>query len=162
MSSSNPDPDEQYVARKFPGIAGKFKKTSEKTDDYNCLAWALGLMRSWIDPYNHSITPGKYWPPGISEDWSITTAREVLRQNGYTEETTIEDVESGWEKVAIFGKGGDDLQHFARQLPNGNWTSKLGIQIDIENQDLECLKGDVYGERRLILKRRINQNAQCA
>jgi hypothetical protein len=162
MSAQNLDPDEQWVLRKFPDLAGKFRKTSDKTDDYNCLAWALGLTRPWICPFDHQLWPKKDWPTGIREEWSITTAREVLGINGYIEETKTQVVEPEWEKVAIFGKGGDDLQHFARQLPNGKWTSKLGMQIDIEHHDLECLKGQEYGELRLILKRRRNHSDQKA
>lgn len=156
MSPQSPDPDEEYVLRKFPGIAGRFRKTSPKTDDYNCLAWALGLMRPWMDPIDHQITPGKYWPPGIPEDWSIAATRQIFEQSGYNEETTVQAFEPEWEKVAIFSNTSGEL-HFARQLPNGKWTSKLGQHIDIEHDDLECLKGNIYGEWRVILKRRKRQ-----
>jgi hypothetical protein len=156
MSGQNPDPDEQWALLWFPGLAGRFEKTSLQSDDYNCLAWALGRTNQWIDPFDHQITPGKYWPPGIPEDWTITTTRQILEQDGYTEETTVQDFEPEWEKVAIFANRSDEL-HFARQLPNGKWTSKLGTQIDIEHDDLECLKGNTYGEWHVILKRRKRQ-----
>ncbi len=161
MSRQNPDLDEQWALGWFPGLAGRFEKTSLQSDDYNCLAWALGRTHQWIDPIDHQITPGKYWPPGIPEEWSIATTRQILEQDGYTEETTVQDFETDWEKVAIFSNQRDEL-HFARQLPNGKWTSKLGTQIDIEHDDLESLKGNTYGEWRVILKRRINHNSQKA
>jgi hypothetical protein len=156
MSSQIPDPDEQWALRKFPGLAGKFRRTSDPTEDYNCLAWALGLTNAWIDPIDHQIWPGKYWPPGIPEDWSVTTTREILARSGYAEETTNEYLELEWEKVALFAKNSGDL-HFARQLPSGKWTSKLGMQIDIEHDDLGSLTGTEYGRVILILKRKRSQ-----
>jgi hypothetical protein len=153
MSRQNPDPDEQWALRKFPGLAGRFDKTSLQSDDYNCLAWALGLTGTWIDPFDHRTTPGKSWPDGIPEEWSIPATRQIFERDGYTEETKNQDLEPDWEKVAIFSNNRDEL-HFARQLPNGKWTSKLGTQIDIEHDDLESLKGNTYGEWRVILKRR--------
>ncbi len=161
MSSQIPDPNEEWALRRFPKLAGRFRKTSDPTDDYNCLAWVLGLTHQWIDPYDHQTWPGKYWPPGIPEVWSIATTREILAQNGYMEETTSQGLEPEWEKVAIFAKSHDEL-HFARQLDNGKWTSKLGIQIDIEHDDLDCLTGIGYGRIELILKRRKNKVGQTA
>jgi hypothetical protein len=162
MSRYFPDSDEKWAIRRFPGLAGKFDKTSLQTDDYNCLAWALERTHHWIDPFDHQIWPGKYWPPGIPEDWTIVTTRLVLEQEGgYTTEAATPDLEPEWEKVAIFSNSSGDL-HFARQLPNGQWTSKLGEHIDIAHDDLECLKGNSYGEWRVILKRRRNQIGQTA
>jgi hypothetical protein len=64
------------------------------------------------------------------------------------------DLENGYEKVAIYTLNGVPT-HAARQLPNGNWTSKLGSEIDIEHNSLDCLNGTVYGKAEIIMKRRI-------
>ena len=60
-------------------------------------------------------------------------------------------LEEGIEKVALYGIE-DTFMHAARQLPNGRWTSKLGVSYDIEH-DLDALTssanagGEVqYGE----------------
>jgi hypothetical protein len=53
-------------------------------------------------------------------------------------------VEAGYEKVALYGRGGI-CEHAARQLPNGSWTSKLGKLFDIEHQRPDGLAGKDYG-----------------
>jgi hypothetical protein len=58
---------------------------------------------------------------------------------------------SGVEKIAIYVRS-DIPSHVARQLPNGKWTSKLGLREDIEH-DLEALEGPEYGSVVLILSR---------
>lgn len=145
------DPDEQWAMQLFPGLAGQARKTSNHTQTYNCLAWALGLTRPWYSPLP---VPGYYWPQGVPREWSVTTARQVLALGGYTEETTNRDFESGCEKVAIYAFSDGRLQHFARQLPNGKWTSKLGGGIDIEHDTLEGLHGAEYGAATVILKKK--------
>ncbi len=45
-------------------------------------------------------------------------------------------------------------QHFARQLPNGKWTSKLGDLNDIEHDDLKCLICTEYGTPQIVFKRK--------
>jgi hypothetical protein len=43
-------------------------------------------------------------------------------------------------------------KHAARQLPNGRWTSKLGVSEDIEHA-LHDLTGLIYGSVALVFKR---------
>jgi hypothetical protein len=46
----------------------------------------------------------------------------------------------GWVKIAVYVKAGN-AEHFARQLPNGRWVSKLGPLVDIEHSaaaDVAC------------------------
>jgi len=146
------DRDEQWAARTFPGIAGRFRKTSDYDEGYNCLAWALGRNDGWLYPAIN--IPPYTWPAGVPEDWSVAAIREIFARNGYTEETDSSDLEDEWEKVAFYIANNGEPLHFSRQLPNGKWTSKLGKQIDIEHDDLICLEGANYGTLGLILKRR--------
>jgi hypothetical protein len=44
--------------------------------------------------------------------------------------------------------------HAARQLENGNWTTKFGDFEDVEHIDLICLEGPRYG-RSIVLMRRL-------
>ena len=44
----------------------------------------------------------------------------------------------------MFGKNGR-WTHAARLKPDGKWTSKLGIEEDIEHNTLESMEGDLYG-----------------
>jgi hypothetical protein len=58
-------------------------------------------------------------------------------------------LELGYEKVVVLAKqaGGGDIAptHMAIQLPNGNWSSKIGPFEDIEHPALEKLFGPTYG-----------------
>lgn len=64
-----------------------------------------------------------------------------------------EDLESGFEKIALFAD--DNVpEHAARQLPNGRWTSKLGELEDIEH-GLHDLEGVEYGKVVMLMKRPI-------
>lgn len=63
-----------------------------------------------------------------------------------------EDVEEGFEKVALFADSSGNPKHAARQLTTGRWTSKLGRMEDIEHE-LRDLEGAIYGSVVLILKR---------
>ncbi len=150
ISHDSPDPDERWAAQSFPDLIGKGRKTSDQTILYNCLAWALGINWTWFDPVQRMA--GYHWPPGIQREWTIPTIRKIFQRHGYYEECD-HSLEEGFEKVAIFADD-DGPTHFARQLPDGKWTSKLGFQIDIEHADLVCLYG-VYGPLLVILKRRI-------
>lgn len=144
--------DEQWAVATFPGIAGKFRKTSDFDGNYNCLCWALGRSDAFLFPAGN--IPPYSWPPGIPEEWSIAAIREIFLREGYTEGTNSVALEAGWEKVAFYVENVDSPTHFSRQLPNGKWTSKLGSHIDVEHDDLNCLEGVRYGRRAIILKRR--------
>jgi hypothetical protein len=50
--------------------------------------------------------------------------------------------------------------HMARQLSNGNWTSKLGDAEDIEHAQLEQLEGDIYGVAYQFLRRKISSHSE--
>ncbi len=43
--------------------------------------------------------------------------------------------------------------HAARQLKNGTWTSKLGVEDDISHPSPDALAGGSYGDVKLIMKR---------
>lgn len=49
----------------------------------------------------------------------------------------------------------------ARQLPNGNWTSKLGTLEDIEHRALSAVEGNDYGNVVRILRRPLGSSRGC-
>lgn len=57
-----------------------------------------------------------------------------------------------FEKIAIYVDNNGKPQHAARQLQNGLWTSKIGVDVDIEHE-LHGLENSRYGNVRSILKR---------
>ena len=60
--------------------------------------------------------------------------------------------ESGYEKVAVYALSGE-WTHAARQLEDGQWTSKLGPYEDITHQSPENLEGDLFGNVHCIMRR---------
>ena len=67
------------------------------------------------------------------------------------------EVESEYEKIVIYVKSNNEPSHVAKQLPDGRWSSKLGMLIDIAHVDLECLVGDFYGRPSVFMRRRREQ-----
>jgi hypothetical protein len=146
--------DEAKAVQAFPKIVGNYRKTSEETIVYNCLAWALGIDWAW---FQHDMRlAGYYWPPGFPREWTEATIRKIFEFHGYKEETLSRDFEPDYVKIAFYIDETGEPTHFARQTSDGKWTSKLGDLIDIEHNNLECLEGDgQYGKVSFLLKRRI-------
>jgi len=145
--------DAADVADCFPGLVRKYERTSDPTIKYNCLAHAVGVTWGWFQPPNH--LPGYYWPPGIEAEWNDETVRKVLALFGYKEITDSPDIEEGYNKIAVYGDSDSVPSHFALQLQNGSWSSKLGDLIDVEHATLECLFGDDhYGHILYFVKRK--------
>jgi hypothetical protein len=120
--------------------------TSEPTDRYNCIAWAAGDDRKWWWPNG-----SRYWPNLRKGEERDPTQQEFVftfRALGFRP-TTSRAVEAGRIKVAFYERNGA-IQHAARQLPNGVWTSKCGPNVDIEH-DLEQLEGTCYGRVSVVM-----------
>jgi hypothetical protein len=126
---------------------------SPETEDYNCIAFALGVMT-------------KPWWPSKSDyyDWPAHLPREE-----YLQETLANFIhafeskgyrvcrngklKSGIEKVAIYTIGGVP-KHAARQLETGEWKSKCGDLQDIKHYRLEPTEGRYYGKVAVFMHRR--------
>ena len=109
--------------------------------DYNCIAWAADDQTRWWWPQPPHAA---YWPPGVPRALHITSFVSLFRTLGY-EICAGEELEAGYEKVAIFADATGEPKHAARQLPKGGWTSKLGAHEDIRHT-LRGLTGAAYGE----------------
>ncbi len=127
-----------------------FNVTSEATPQYNCFAWALGNDSLWVDP---TVEYG-YWPDTIPRDNTIDSVVKLFRQAGYGP-CSDGSLEIGYEKIAVYAMNGE-VTHAARQLANGQWTSKLGRLEDIVHSTPEELQGDhcrSYGRLALFMVR---------
>ncbi len=146
------DPHQLYST--FPKLRGAtFEVRSPKTPDYNCIAFAANLTTAWWWP----CTPDAFWPAHASDDETLETFKEMFAARGYSECETP-DHEAGFEKVAIFEKGGE-VTHAARQLPDGRWISKIGTNVDIVHE-LPDLESDLYGKVAVCLHRPFNQDRE--
>ena len=120
--------------------------TSRADKRYNCVAWAAGSDRHWWQP-------DRYWPLSDRSDESTVAYIRAFASLGY-EECTSSDLEPGFEKVVLYESSDGLVEHAARQLPNGRWTSKLGKLQDIEHGTPEALHVIFsYGRVAAILKR---------
>jgi hypothetical protein len=113
--------------------------TSPADPDYNCIAWALGDTKRWWEP--HFIIPAPppvyHWPPKLPTDRAISTYIALFETHGYLLAANGQR-EAGKEKLALYCMG-NRFMHVARQLPNGKWTSKLGVAEDLDH-DLDALE----------------------
>ena len=127
--------------------------TSPLDRRYNCIAWAADDTASkwWPDQFNI----GK-WPPGTPRAEAPEAFIEAYGTLGYAKCDTGTH-EPGIEKVALYAVREADNSltptHAARQLENGNWTSKLGDFEDIEHATLDNLEDGPYGKAIIYLQR---------
>lgn len=141
---------EDYFPRLRPN---DYQITSSKSHTYNCIAWAAGETDRWWwpDPFDQY-----FWPKGAQRREALEAYVHAFSGLGYVLCQT-DELEPGFEKVAIYTDVTGRPTHAARQLPNGKWTSKLGRLEDIEHGALDCLSGSSYGSVALFLKRRIQK-----
>jgi hypothetical protein len=148
--------DEQSLRQRYPNLAAEHHAiTSEADPRYNCIAFAAGDSSRWWQPLPLG---GYYWPPEVQRAWTLDSYRLAYESLGYVP-CPSGDVEAGYEKVAIYVDAQDVPTHAARQLPSGNWTSKLGQNIDIEHASPAGVEGSAYGRVALYMRRRTTDEA---
>jgi hypothetical protein len=132
--------------RDFPRLTPRnHYVTSPATADYNCVAWAAGDTEHWWQP-------GVYWPADAPpQDFGISALEGAFRALGF-EPCDDDAPDPGLERVALYSKD-QFYTHAARQLPGGNWTSKLGKGEDIEHDTPDVIAGGLYGEVARIMRR---------
>src|SRR5260370_4986987 len=124
---------------------------SPKTPSYNCVAWAFSdTAQRW----DQALVRGYYWPPGISRSIAVDNVIQMFEIIGHFERCAHGDLETGFEKIAIYQDADGDFSHVARQKSNGKWTSKLGRLDDIDHTSPLVLEQD-YGPIVQFLKRAI-------
>jgi hypothetical protein len=121
---------------------------SDQTDNYNCLAWALGteLISVWPPGGDPLTKAANYWPPDLPQELSVATIETLLSRFGYAR---CDDGQphDGHEKIVLFTDGTEPT-HLARLRDSGDWTSKLGGLADVihaEDRHAECPQyGSIY------------------
>ena len=133
----------------FPNLQeANYLVTSEATPQYNCIAWAAGEDGRWWWP--DSMIQA-YWPPDIPREETLEAFIQAYAKLGY-KLCESDEFEPAFEKIALFASPDGVPTHAARQLRNGNWTSKLGSREDIEHS-LKDLEGPKYGTVVRFLRR---------
>lgn len=135
----------------FPNLRDSgFEETSPASVEYNCIAWAAGeTHRIWWPSDDPTLA---YWPVDVERAETIESFVAAFATLGYQPcVTTV--VEHGFEKVALYVDATQTPTHTARQLPSGEWTSKIGRDIDIMHKTLPALEGRSYGAYHIVLRR---------
>ncbi len=144
--------------RLFPRLAGDpaFRKTSDETWDYNCIAFAAGDSgRWWWPPQPSGVTSSaSYWPPWAPSEESVAAFVAVFQGLGYVT-CPDESFRRGFEKIAIYASPTGAPTHAALQLEDGTWKSKLGPFIDVGHSDPNGVAGHRYGSPVVVMERRI-------
>jgi hypothetical protein len=138
----------------FPNL-GNWKKTSNATNAYNCVAFAASEDSRWWDcaPFDDY-----YWPENVPRDDTLATFIELYKALGY-QVCPDGSLEQGCEKIVIYANRLGIVEHVARQLPNGSWTSKIGEREDIMHETPDSLAGDEYGQPICFMSRPNRQEA---
>lgn len=132
----------------FPKLTDDNSRVTSEAAYYNCIAWAAGRNDTWLEP-----VPGCEWPDGLEREFTPKVVEKLFANLGF-ETCDGKEHERGFEKIAIYGLEGE-CTHAARQLPDGKWTSKLGLRHDIEHSCPHDLEGEDYGEILCLMKKPI-------
>lgn len=139
-----------WIDEKFPLLAAVgYEITSEASDEYNCIAYAVGETDRW---WSHFEGAGYYWPEHAGRSESIASLIELFAGLGYELCDDASD-EPGFSKVALYAKTEGTWTHAAVQLPDGQWSSKLGELEDISHPTPESLESDFYGAVNCYMRR---------
>jgi len=143
-------PHEIEIPAIFPRLAApeSYEPTSVPSSDYNCIAWAAERNDDWWWPDEDS-----HWPVGYARVVVIDSFIAVFFALGYRR-CKSDSRDWGYRKVAIYVDDQGTPTHMARQLENGQWTSKLGHIWDISHPTLEHLYDSKYGKVSCFLRRR--------
>lgn len=88
--------------------------------------------------------PSYLWPKNAPSNMKFSSFIVAAAEFGYAQ-CDSGDLEDGIEKIAFYGLA-EYVDHAARQLPDGRWTSKLGLEHDdIEHDTADCISGGEYG-----------------
>lgn len=127
------------------------EKTSDESDAYNCIGWALGDEENW---WCH--LPDGTWPPSVPRSPKIEALVAVFELHRY-EKCSDGNPEPGFEKVALFVMPNGEWSHAARQRPAGGWMSKLGPYEDIRHDAPDLVCGVEYGSVHCYMRRKHEQ-----
>ncbi len=144
----------EHLEQQFPNLAREgYTITSPDTIDYNCVAWAAEAEDEWWWP---DAMGQEYWPEGIPREETLLAFITAFSTIGY-EVCDDASIESGFLKIVIYGDAQRVPRHVARQLTNGEWTSKIGQYEDIRHKNLEALSGETpaYGTVIQIMRKSV-------
>ncbi len=151
----------ERVKKYFENISdADFELTSPFDAKYNCIAHAAGENDKWWWAVDAAMAGNDvFWFNNIPGQATLENFILAFGKLGY-EPCGDFEFEKGFEKVAIYVSTKDEIHapkgtptHMARQLNDGNWTSKLGKDVDISHKTLQTIEGETYGVVKQLLRR---------
>lgn len=145
------------IEREFPKLyASGYEKTSCDDIVYNCIAHAAGDKSNWWEcyPFGRINIPGYYWPADAKVGYELEALISAYETLGYML-CDSPDLESGFEKVALYADDQGEWKHAAKQLLDGKWSSKLGEREDVSHGDPDDVSGKINGMVSRYMKRPI-------
>lgn len=137
----------------FPNLTNSNHEIkSSATDEYNCIAWAVGIDNEFIWPDVNC----QYWPDDLPLEPAIEALIMFYQRFGF-DECESGNFEDGFEKIALYVASNGQPKHAARQINEKLWTSKLGGNVDIEHT-LDAIEGPTYGSATVFMKRPLNMH----
>jgi hypothetical protein len=135
----------RWSASKFPNLKENNSVVISPCDNnYNCIAWAAGETAEFWWPMGR-----EYWPPKAPRKLTLAAFVQAFCKVGYVR-CKNGSFEKGFEKIAIYASKDEDQklvpEHAARQLVDGRWTSKMGLDEDIEHLTVNDVGGPEYGK----------------
>jgi hypothetical protein len=144
-----------YWETEFPHL-GSWTKSSERSDQYNCAAFAAGDQSQKWDPFPPGL---HYWPVNFARSYASDVWVRVYATIGYSV-CADGELEDSYEKIVIYTNAYGGVEHVARQLPDGRWTSKIGDEEDIIHESPQSLSVG-YGQPTIFMRRRLGSAIQA-
>jgi hypothetical protein len=134
----------RWSASKFPNLKENNSVLISRCDyNCNCIGWDAGKIEYWW-PFGR-----EYWPTKISRKLTLRAFVQAFGTVGYVR-CKNGSLEKGFEKIAIYASKDADQklvpEHAARQLIDGRWMSKMGLDEDIEHLTVNDVGGPEYGK----------------
>lgn len=130
---------------------GIFDITSDRNPLYNCIGYAMGTMYHFVALGRPDGLPWCWWPPKATYSEAPDSLKEAFESLGFVE-TQDPNVENGFDKVALYEKGGK-WKHAARIETDNQYHSKLGIEYDIIHRAGDVFHDVDYGDIYAYMKR---------
>ncbi len=145
-----PDHLSDEDAAHFPNLERAYYEIASPRDPKNnCIAHAAGDDDRWWEPVT---LPGYYWPEGAERGEGPDALKSCFEAIGY-EVCDDGESEDGYSKVALYADPDGGWSHAARQVEGGEWTSKLGRNVDIRHRTPGCIEGPLYGDVVMFMRK---------
>ena len=151
---------DKWLRHCFPEVKfdKKYEPTSEPTDRFNCIAWAMRFTDRWVQPSKGQ----KFWWPkyhSSSFDCSQQGLVEAFRKIGF-DVCDNDFIERGYDKVALYyNTKTNTWTHAARVVGRNEYHSKAGAGYDFHHDNvISRLHNssniiESYGIRYVVMKR---------